>query len=55
MSTVVYRNEHNLSYKKKGEKHVNNISIIDGALGLSFMLTKKVGEKFYYYYKSKFP
>ena len=47
MSTVTYRHEDKLSYKKKGVKHLYDISIIDGELGLSFILTVKEGEKFH--------
>ncbi len=44
MSTIVYRHEHNFSYKKNGVKHVVKEDIIDGEKGLSFHYLNKVGD-----------
>ena len=47
MNTVTFRHENTKSFKQKGVKHLVKESIIDGELGLSFILTKKAGEKFH--------
>ena len=44
MSTVKYRREDNLSYRKDGVKHVVKESIIDGEKGLSFHYLMKSGD-----------
>ena len=46
MSTVNFRHENNKSFKLKGIKHLIKESLIDGEKGLSFVFTKKEGEKF---------
>jgi ssDNA-specific exonuclease RecJ len=50
MSTVTFRHENQKSFKLKGVKHLVKESIIDGEKGLSFVLTKKAGEKFHRIY-----
>lgn len=50
MSTVTFRHENQKSFKLKGVKHIVKESIIDGEKGLSFVLTKKTGEKFHRIY-----
>ena len=47
MSTVTFRRENQKSFKLKGVKHLLKESIIDGEKGLSFVLTKKIGDKFH--------
>ena len=44
-STVTYRHDNSMSYKKNGEKHVLKENLIDGEKGLSFHYLKKEGEK----------
>ena len=46
MSTVTFRHENQKSFKQKGVKHLIKESIIDGEKGLSFVFTKKSGDKF---------
>jgi hypothetical protein len=50
MSTVTFRHENQKSFKQKGVKHLIKESIIDGEKGLSFVLTKKSGDKFHRIY-----
>jgi hypothetical protein len=47
MSTVTFRHEFNKSFQVKGVKQLIKESLLDGAKGLSFVLTKKEGEKFH--------
>ena len=44
-STVTYRHDNSMSYKKNGEKHALKENLIDGEKGLSFHYLKKEGEK----------
>ena len=50
MSTVTFRHENQKSFKIKGVKHLIKESIIDGEKGLSFVLTKKSGDRFHRIY-----
>ena len=47
MSGPAFRFENSKSFRVKGVKHLVKESIIDGEKGLSFVLTKKEGEKFH--------
>jgi hypothetical protein len=47
MSTITFRHDKNINYKLKGVKHLLKENLIDGAKGLSFMLTMKEGDTFY--------
>ena len=47
MSGPAFRFENSKSFRLKGVKHLVKESIIDGEKGLSFVLTKKEGDKFH--------
>jgi len=48
MSTVTYRHDNSMSFKKNGDKHVLREKLIDGEKGLTFHYLKKEGEKKFY-------